>query len=126
MATLTHTPVEPPKVALETSVTSARGAVGEAQKATRKRPRLKMSLPLQVQPFDARFADVRDTGEVIDFTRDGLYFATGMPHYFVGMRVVVTFPFGEKASAQKRFLGSVVRVEDRPNGSAGVAVRFVL
>ena len=124
MATLTHAPVEPPQAALETSVTSARAVV--ATKHTRKRPRLKMSLPLQVQPFDARFADVRDVGEVLDFTRDGLYFASSMPHYFVGMRVVVTFPFGEKASAQKRFLGSIVRVEDRPNGAAGVAVRFVL
>ena len=125
MATLTHAPVEPPKAALETA-NGAHATGAESPKSTRKRPRLKMSLPLQVQPFDARFADVRDVGEVIDFTRDGLYFASGMPHYFVGMRVVVTFPFGEKAAAQKRFLGSVVRVEDRPNGVAGVAVRFVL
>jgi hypothetical protein len=95
-------------------------------KGSRRRERLKMSLPLEVRPFDARFADVRDVGEVIDFTRDGLYFATGMPHYFVGMRLLVTFPFGEKVSAHKKFLGSVVRVEDRPNGSAGVAVKFVL
>jgi PilZ domain len=129
MASLTHAPVEPSQAALETSSTSAtraHGSAADVAKSTRKRPRLKMSLPLQVQPFDARFADVRDVGEVIDFTRDGLYFASGMPHYFVGMRVVVTFPFGEKAAAQKRFLGSVVRVEDRPNGAAGVAVRFVL
>jgi hypothetical protein len=49
-----------------------------------------------------------------------------MPHYFVGMRLLVTFPFGEKISAHKKFLGSVVRVEDRPNASVGVAVRFVL
>ena len=53
-------------------------------------------------------------------------FATCMPHYFVGMRLLVTFPFGEKISAHKKFLGSVVRVEDRPNGSVGIAVRFVL
>jgi hypothetical protein len=79
-----------------------------------------------VRPFDARFADIVDVGEVIDFTRDGLYFATAMPHYFVGMRLLVTFPFGEKVAAHKKFLGSIVRREDRPDGSVGIAVRFVL
>ncbi len=92
----------------------------------RRRPRLKISLPLEVRPFDARFAEIVDVGEVIDFTRDGLYFATSMPHYFVGMRLLVTFPFGEKVAAHKKFLGSIVRLEDRPNGTVGVAVRFVL
>jgi hypothetical protein len=107
------------------------GSVGQGPAVTggrglRRRERLKMSLPLEVRPFDARFSDVRDVGEVIDFTRDGLFFTSCMPHYFVGMRVLVTFPFGEKISAHKKFLGSVVRVEERSNSSVGVAVKFVL
>jgi len=72
---------------------------------SRRRERLKISLPLEVRPFDARFAEIADVGEVLDFTRDGLYFATCMPHYFMGMRLLVTFPFGEKISAHKKFLG---------------------
>ncbi len=115
MATSTHVPG-----------TAHHGPHASGSRGMRRRERLKMSLPLEVRPFDARFADVVDVGEVIDFTRDGLYFATCMPHYFVGMRLLVTFPFGEKISAHKKFLGSVVRVEDRPNASVGVAVRFVL
>lgn len=115
MATSTHVPG-----------TAHHGPHTTGSRSMRRRERLKMSLPLEVRPFDARFADVVDVGEVIDFTRDGLYFATCMPHYFVGMRLLVTFPFGEKISAHKKFLGSVVRVEDRPKGSVGVAVRFVL
>lgn len=117
MATLTHVPASADAAQDQTELT---------RDSRRRRQRLKMSLPLEVRPFDARFADVADVGEVIDFTRDGLYFATSMPHYFVGMRVLVTFPFGERVSAHKKFLGSVVRVEDRANGHAGVAVRFVL
>jgi hypothetical protein len=96
------------------------------QKDTRRRPRLKVSLPLEVRPFDARFAEIVDVGEVLDFTRDGLYFATCMPHYFMGMRLLVTFPFGKKISAHKKFLGSIVRMEDRSEGTVGVAVRFLL
>jgi hypothetical protein len=92
----------------------------------RRRERLKLSLPVQVQPFDARFIDIIDVGEVSDFTRDGLYFCTCMPHYFMGMRLIVTFPFGERASAHKRFLGTIVRMEERADGNRGIAVRFLL
>jgi hypothetical protein len=92
----------------------------------RRRERLKVSLPVQIQPFDARFIDIIDVGEVSDFTRDGLYFSTCMPHYFMGMRLIVTFPFGDQASAHKRFLATIVRMEDREDGSRGVAVRFLL
>jgi hypothetical protein len=107
---------------LEQSVAEVR----EAPRDARRRKRVRVSLPLQVRPFDARFADIVDVGEVIDFTRDGLYFATCMPHYFVGMRLLVTFPFGDKISAHKVFLGKIVRMEDRNNGSRGVAVRFLV
>src|SRR5262249_10447451 len=86
----------------------------------RRRERLKVCLPVQVQPFDARFIDIIDVGEVSDFTRDGLYFSTCMPHYFMGMRLIVTFPFGDQASAHKRFLGTIVRMEERQDGSRGI------
>lgn len=101
---------------------SPRRASGNA----RRRERIKVSLPVQVQPFDARFIDIIDVGEVSDFTRDGLYFSTCMPHYFMGMRLIVTFPFGDQASAHKRFLGTIVRMEDREDGNRGIAVRFLL
>jgi hypothetical protein len=92
----------------------------------RRRKRLKLSLPLHVRPFDARFIEIEDVGEVIDFTQDGLAFATCMPHYLVGMRVIVTFPFGAEISAHRKFLGTVVRLEEKANGHSRVAVRFLL
>jgi hypothetical protein len=90
----------------------------------RRRKRIKVSLPLQVRPFDPRFADIVDVGEVQDFTRDGLYFITCMPHYFVGMRLLVTFPYGDNVSAHKKFLGRIVRLEHRKDGTRGIAVSF--
>ena len=92
----------------------------------RRRKRLKLALPVHARPFDARFIDIEDVGEVIDFTQDGLFFLTCMPHYIVGMRLIVTFPFGYKASAHRKFLGIVVRLEERGNSRSGVAVRFLL
>ena len=73
----------------------------KAPEDARTRKRLKVSLPVHVRPFDARFAEIEDVGQVVDFTRDGLYFKTSMPHYFLGMRLIVTFPFGEKVSAHR-------------------------
>jgi hypothetical protein len=102
------------------------GAKPAASKDARRRERLKVRLPIQVRPFDARFIEIEDVGEVQDFTRDGVFFITNMPHYLVGMRLIATFPFGEKASAHHRFLGSVVRLEDRKDGTLGIAVRFIV
>lgn len=103
---------------------STRGS-DKASRDARRRKRLKVTLPLHVRPFDARFAEIEDVGQVVDFTRDGLYFVTSMPHYSVGMRVMITFPYGDKVSAHRKFLGSIVRLEDR-GASVGIAVRFLL
>jgi len=104
----------------------ASASAAKAQRDARRRKRVRVSLPVHLRPFDPRFRDIEDVGEVIDFTRDGLYFATCMPHYFVGMRLVVTFPFGDKVVAHRKFLGSIVRMEDLGEGKSGVAVRFLL
>ncbi len=98
----------------------------EGTKEGRRRKRLYVPLPVHVRPFDTRFAEIEDVGEVVNFTRDGLYFVTCMPHYFMGMRLIVTFPFGDNVSAHRRFLGEVVRLEERLDGTSGVAVRFLL
>jgi hypothetical protein len=99
---------------------------GRESRDARRRERLKVSLPLHVRPFDARYADIEDVGQVIDFTRDGLFFRTCMPHYYVGMRLIVTFPYGDKVSAHRRMLATVIRVEHFEGGSRGVAVRVLL
>jgi hypothetical protein len=92
----------------------------------RRRKRLKVSLPVHLRPFDVRFRDIEDVGLVVDFTRDGLQFMTCMPHYRVGMRLEVTFPYGDKVAAHMKFLGLIVRTEDRAHGTSGVSVRFLL
>lgn len=108
------------------NVQSSNRASEEPSRDARRRKRLKVSLPLHIRPFDARLAEIEDVGQVIDFTRDGLYFITSMPHYSVGMRVMITFPYGDKVSAHRKFLGSIVRLEDRATNHVGIAVRFLL
>jgi hypothetical protein len=101
-------------------------AAAKAKRDPRRRKRVEVSLPVHLCAFDARFRDIEDVGEVADFTRDGLYFTTFMTHYFVGMRLMVTFPYGEKAVAHRKYLGSILRMEDLGDGKSGVAVKFLL
>jgi len=92
----------------------------------RRRKRLRVSLPVHLRPFDPRFSEIEDIGQVVDFTRDGLYFITCMPHYVLGMRLIVTFPYGDNVSAHRKFLASIVRLEHRDDQKRGIALRFLL
>jgi hypothetical protein len=101
-------------------------SAGKASRDARRRKRLKLSLPVHLRPFHPRFSEIEDVGQVVDFTCDGLYFITCMPHYFVGMRLIVTFPYGDNISAHRKFLASIVRLEQRDDQKRGIALRFLL
>jgi hypothetical protein len=105
---------------------TARPRPHRPKRDARRRERLKTSLPAHVRPFDARYADIEEVAQVIDFTRDGLFFSTRMPHYCVGMRLIVTFPYGDKVAAHRRMLTTIVRVDRFNDGTRGVAVRVLL
>lgn len=91
----------------------------------RRRKRLKLSLCAHIRPFDPGFEEIEETAEVADFSNDGLCFRTRMPHYFVGMRLLVAFPYGEKVPATRTFLVSVVRVDHQGDGWRQVAVQVL-
>ncbi len=106
-----------------TAAQSLPGAEKELRRDARRRKRLKVSLLAHIRPFDPRFEEVEETAEVSDFSRDGLYFRTCMPHYFVGMPLLIAFPYGKTAPVTRRFLVYVVRVDHRHDGFHGVAVQ---
>jgi len=91
----------------------------------RKRKRLKLSLAAHLRPFDPRLRDLEDIPLVVDFNRDGLHFITLMLHYFVGMKLEVTFPHGRNVTSQRKYIGSVVRIDDRGDGRSGISVKFL-
>jgi hypothetical protein len=91
---------------------------------SRRRKRLKVELAVHVRALDGRFADEEDLAEVVNFNSDGLYFTTSKLHYSPGMKLMVTFPYGENAPVHREFVGSVVRVEHRWIGSRGVGIRL--
>jgi hypothetical protein len=94
------------------------------RRESRRRKRLKIALPVHVRVLDERFEDQEDLGEVLDFNTDGLYFTTSKLHYAPGMKLGITFPFGENVPARRKFTGSVVRVEHHCIGSRGIGIRL--
>lgn len=91
----------------------------------RRRKRLKLSLAAHLRPFDPRLRDIEDVALVLDFNRDGLHFMTSMLHYVVGMRLEVTFPCGRKVTAHRKYIGSIVRIDDCGNGRSGISLKFL-
>jgi hypothetical protein len=107
---------------------SSHGSAGKwartLRRESRRRKRLKVELALHVRPVEGHLADEEDMGQVVDFHSEGLYFTTSKLHYAPGMKLIVTLPHGENVPVQKRFFGSVVRVEHRWIGSRGVGIRL--
>lgn len=91
----------------------------------RRRKRANLNLSARLWPFEPKYRHLQEVRKIKNFTRDGLYFSTHLTHYFIGMKVLVTFPFSDKAPVQNDYLGAVVRLERLSNGMIGVALRFI-
>ena len=94
------------------------------QKEQRRGRRAKISKPVRVRPVDPNYKEEVQT--TLDASRSGLYFTTRARHYYVGMRVRVTFPYAGFDPCQSESTGEVVRVEQLEDGRFGVAVRILL
>ena len=90
----------------------------------RRNPRAKISRPVRVRPSDPRYQEEVQT--TLNASRDGLYFATGAEHYYLGMHVRVVFPYAANDLCHMELLGEVVRIERLADGRRGIAVRIVL
>jgi hypothetical protein len=96
-----------------------------SRRDARGRKRAKLSLPALLWPFEPKYRHLKEVRRVRNFTRNGLYFTTELKHYFVGMKVMVTFPFCRQAPTLRDFLGKVVRIENLADGTLGIALRFI-
>jgi len=62
-----------------------------------------------------------DVAAVVDASPDGILFQSGRK-YRVGTELLVRFPFPCASSPKQR--GTVVRIDEQPDGNSRVAVRF--
>jgi hypothetical protein len=91
----------------------------------RRTERVDVSLPVRVSSESEadKFEEVSTT---LNASRDGVYFASEVQSYKVGMSLVVGFPYSHSAERTVYFLGKVVRIDPLSDGRLGVAVDLVM
>ena len=88
--------------------------------------RVRLRQQLKVRPSSAKDGEFEDIRQTENASKRGIYFQTGLPSYFVGMRVSVTLPHVSASDPNSReYFGQVVRVEKLENGKRGVAVQLL-
>ena len=93
------------------------------QSERRNRLRIRFSRPVRVGS-EAKYGRVEEVRTTVNVSRDGLYFTTSLEHYYVGMWLMVTFPYAPADPIKKEQIGKVVRLERLADGRVGVAVEF--
>jgi hypothetical protein len=84
--------------------------------------RINQSRTVRIRPAESQYpAEIRIT---LNVSRDGLYFATSISHYFPGMIVYITRDLGSNDPAIREEQGTVVRVDKLKEGRWGVAVHL--
>jgi PilZ domain-containing protein len=93
----------------------------------RRSPRIKVAKPLRVRPAEARDGSFEDVPVSVNASKQGIFFTSQRTTYYPGMRVYVIFPYTspeDKKNAE--YLAEVKRVENMPDGDAGVAVHLLM
>jgi len=92
----------------------------------RRTERVEVSLPVRVCSSGGSADQFEEVSSTLNASRDGLYFATKVQSYKVGMSLVVTFPFSQAPERNVHFFGKVVRMDALADGRFGIAVELVM
>ena len=92
----------------------------------RRTERVAVSLPVRVCSSGGSADQFEEVSSTLNASRDGLYFATKVQSYKVGMSLVVTFPFSQAPERNVHFFGKVVRMDALADGRFGIAVELVM
>lgn len=103
---------------------AAQAAAPPKEADRRRRRRAKISAQVFVKSLDAdnHFEEICMS---VDVSRDGLLFATDLPHYHKGQKLEVTFPYSNMPGALNQGQpAEVVRLVPQPGGKHGIAIHF--
>jgi hypothetical protein len=89
--------------------------------------RCKITQLMRIRPSDPErdhFDDLRGT---LSVSRGGVYYQTSETGYELGMRLFVSMPYSQVASAMSReYLAEVVRVDELANGMTGIGFKILM
>lgn len=91
----------------------------------RTKRRAMLSQTVRVRPSSGG-NDFDEVLQTVNISREGIYFASERKGYFKGMRLFITMPYSAIPGAvNPEYIGEVVRVDDLPQNTSGVAVHLV-
>jgi hypothetical protein len=89
--------------------------------------RCKITQLMRIRPSDPEREHFDDLRGTLSVSRSGVYFQTSELGYEIGMRLFVTMPYSQEASAMSReYLAEVVRVDSLANGMTGVGFKVLM
>jgi hypothetical protein len=99
---------------------SVSGAIPRVGQVMRHSVRVDVTKPVLIRPADPR--NPEEVCTTVNISADGMFFLAALQHYYPGMEVYVTRDLSDAKAPLEH--GSVVRVEKRPDGKCGVAIRI--
>ena len=91
----------------------------------RGKGRAKLSQRVRVRPSEPRGNDFDEVVETLNVCRTGIYFSSRRACYKKELRLFVTYPYDTGHGAiNQEYLGRVVRIDELPDGSRGIAVHL--
>jgi hypothetical protein len=104
---------------------AAKRATSQAERRSSRR--CKITQLMRIRPSDPErdhFDDMRGT---LSVSRGGIYYQTSETGYELGMRLFVSMPYSQEASAMSReYLAEVVRVDSLANGMTGIGFKILM
>ena len=89
-------------------------------------PRARIARRIRVRPSSPQEDDFEDISITINASREGVYFSSKRKVYRVGLRLFVTYPYGEAHDPSNReYVGEVVRVETLREGDFRIAIKLL-
>jgi hypothetical protein len=89
--------------------------------------RCKITQLMRIRPSDPERDNFDDLRGTLSVSRGGVYYQTSETGYELGMRLFVSMPYSQEASAMSReYLAEVVRVDSLANGMTGIGFKILM
>jgi hypothetical protein len=89
--------------------------------------RCKITQLMRIRPSDPERDPFEDLRGTLSVSRGGVYYQTSETGYELGMRLFVSMPYSQVASAMSReYLAEVVRVDSLANGMTGIGFKILM
>jgi hypothetical protein len=108
----------------QSGIATSRATLAAERRGSR---RCKITQLMRIRPSDPERDPFEDLRGTLSVSRGGVYYQTSETGYELGMRLFVSMPYSQVASAMSReYLAEVVRVDSLANGMTGIGFKILM